>query len=154
MCIYERIKELGIELPKPAAPMGVYFPAKEFGEKFIYISGQGPAVDGKPLYVGKVGKEVSLEEGQKAAYACMVNVLSVLNEKIKDLNRVKNAVKILGFVACTDNFYDQPKVINAASQLLVDIFGEDIGKASRSAIATNVLPGNIPVEIEALFEIE
>lgn len=154
MCIYERLKELGIEIPKPSTPLGVYFPAKEFGEKFIYISGQGPTVDGKPLYVGKVGKEVSLEEGQEAAYACMINVLSVLNEKIKDLNRVKNVVKILGFVACTDNFYDHPKVINAASQLLVDIFGEEIGKASRSAIGTNALPGNFPVEIEAIFEIE
>jgi len=154
MCIYEKMKELGIELPKQAVPMGVYFPAKEFGEKFIYISGQGPALDGKPLYVGKVGKELSLEEGQKAAYVCMLNVLSALNKKVKDLNRVKNAVKILGFVACAESFYDQPKVINAASQLLVDIFGEEIGKASRSAIGTNVLPGNIPVEIEALFEIE
>ncbi|NSW90168.1 MAG: RidA family protein [Firmicutes bacterium] len=154
MCIYERMKELGIELPKPAIPMGVYFPAKEFGEKFVYISGQGPIVDGKPLYVGKVGKELSLEEGQKAAYACMLNILSVLNEKIKDLNRIKSVVKILGFVACTDDFYDQPKVINAASQLLVDIFGEEIGKASRSAVGTNVLPSNIPVEIEALFEIK
>lgn len=154
MCIYERMKELGIELPKPTVPMGVYFPAKEFGEKFIYISGQGPIVDGKPLYVGKVGKELSLKEGQKAAYACMLNILSVLNEKIKDLNRIKSVVKILGFVACTDDFYDQPKVINAASQLLVDIFGEEIGKASRSAVGTNVLPSNIPVEIEALFEIK
>lgn len=154
MCVYERMKELGIELPKPTVPMGVYFPAKEFGEKFVYISGQGPIVDGKPLYVGKVGKELSLEEGQKAAYACMLNILSVLNEKIKDLNRIKSVVKILGFVACTDDFYDQPKVINAASQLLVDIFGEEIGKASRSAVGTNVLPSNIPVEIEALFEIK
>jgi enamine deaminase RidA (YjgF/YER057c/UK114 family) len=154
MCIYEKIKKLGFELPKPAIPMGVYFPAKEFGEKFIYISGQGPIVKGKPLFTGKVGKEIILEEGQKAAVACILNVLGALNDKIKDLNKVKNVVKILGFVACTEDFYDQPKVINAASQLLVDIFGEDIGKASRSAVGTNVLPGNIPVEIEALFEVE
>ncbi|HOJ10425.1 MAG TPA: RidA family protein [Clostridiales bacterium] len=154
MCIYERLKELGIELPKTPAPLGVYFPAKEFGNKFIYISGQGPSVGGKPLCVGKVGKDLSLEEGQKAAYACMLNVLGVLNDKTGDLNRVKSAVKILGFVACANDFYDQPKVINAASKLLVDVFGEEIGKASRSAVGTNALPGNIPVEIEAIFEIE
>jgi enamine deaminase RidA (YjgF/YER057c/UK114 family) len=154
MCIYERMKELGIKLPKHPVPMGVYFPAKQFGEKFVYVSGQGPFVDGKVLYKGKVGKELSLEDGQKAAYACMLNILSILDEKIKDLNKVKSVVKILGFVASADDFFEQPKVINAASQLLVDIFGEDTGKASRSAIGTNVLPGNIPVEIEALFEIE
>ncbi|NLC68350.1 MAG: RidA family protein [Clostridiaceae bacterium] len=154
MCVYERMKELGIKLPKPPVPMGVYFPAKQFGEKFIYVSGQGPVVNGNALYKGKVGKELSLEDGQKAAYACMLNILGILEEKIKDLNKVKSVVKILGFVASAEDFFDQPKVINAASQLLVDIFGEDIGKASRSAVGTNVLPGNIPVEIEALFEIE
>ena len=84
----------------------------------------------------------------------MLNILGILEERIKDLNKVKSVVKILGFVASAEDFIDQPKVINAASQLLVDIFGEDIGKASRSAVGTNVLPGNIPVEIEALFEIE
>lgn len=84
----------------------------------------------------------------------MLNVLGVLHDKIGDLNKVKSAVKVLGFVASADDFYDHPKVINAGSQLLVDIFGEQIGKAARSAIGTNALPGNIPVEIEALFEIE
>ncbi len=153
MDIYERLRELNIEIPKPNAPLGLYSPAKVFGEKFIYISGQIPIANGTTLFVGKVGKEVSLEEGQKAAYICMINILSALNDKIKDLNRVKSVVKILGFVASSDDFYDQPKVINAASQLLVDVFGEDIGKASRSAVGTNALPGNVPVEIEALFEI-
>lgn len=154
MCVYERLKELGITLPKAPTPMGVYYPAKEFGEKFIYISGQGPNVDGKPILTGKLGRDLTLEQGQKAAYVCMLNVLGVLHEKIGDLNKVKSAVKVLGFVACADDFYDHPKVINAGSQLLVDVFGEEIGKAARSAIGTNALPGNIPVEIEALFEIE
>jgi len=154
MCIYERLKELGIVLPKAPVPLGVYYPAKEFGEKFIYISGQGPNVDGKAISTGKLGRELTLEQGQKAAYACMINVLGVLSDKIGDLNKVKSAVKVLGFVASTEDFYDHPKVINAGSQLLVDVFGEQIGKAARSTVGTNSLPGNIPVEIEALFEIE
>lgn len=153
MCVYEKIKELGIIIPKVPASGGVYTLVKEFGTDFVYVSGQGPIVDGNPIFRGKIGETLTLEQGQESAYICMLNVLSALQDKIIDLNRVKRAVKILAFVASSENFYKQPDVINSASQLLINIFGEDKGKAARSAIGTNVLPGNIPVEIEALFEL-
>ncbi|NLB43109.1 MAG: RidA family protein [Clostridiales bacterium] len=147
-----RMKEIGIELPKAPATGGVYAQAKEFGQGLIYISGCVPTIDGKsPL--GKLGAEISLEQGQECAKNAMLNVLAVLEKKIGDLNKVKNAVKILVFVAGTDEFYQHPQVANGGSQLLVDIFGEDIGAPSRSAIGVNALPGNVPVEIEALFEV-
>lgn len=154
MCVYEKLEKLGITLPEKPVALGVYFPAKEFGEKFVYISGQGPMKDGKAVITGKLGKEVSIEDGQKAAFLCMLNVLGVLHHKIGDLNKVKSAVKVLGFVAGDSDFYDHPMVMNGGSQLLIDVFGEETGKAARSAIGTNALPGNIPVEIEALFELK
>lgn len=153
MCVYERIKSLGIILPKPPAPGGIYTPVIELGRGIIYTSGQGPVIHGKPIITGKLGRDVTLEQGQELARNCMLNVLSVLQDWISDLNKIKKVVKVLAFVASTQDFFDQPKVIDAASQLLVDIFGEEIGKAARSAIGTNVLPGNIPVEIEAIFEL-
>lgn len=153
MDVYERIKELGINLPEPPPVGGVYFPVKEFGANLIYTSGIGPILNGKPVMTGKLGKELMLEQGQEAARVTMLNILGAIQAKIGDLNRIRNVVKILAFVASADDFYDQPKVMNAASQLLVDIFGEKVGKAARSAIGTNVLPGNIPVEIEVICEI-
>lgn len=153
MDVYEKMNELGIQLPKPPAPMGVYTPVKEFGANLAYTSGMGCAIAGGPVYQGKVGQELTLEQGQAAARCCMLNVLSALEKQTGDLRKVKRVVKVLAFVASAPDFFDQPKVINAASQLLVDLFGEEAGKAARSAIGTNVLPGNIPVEIEALFEL-
>ena len=152
MNVYDRMKELGISLPKPPAKGGVYAQAKEFGDGLVYISGCVPTIDGKSVH-GKLGKEITIEQGQECAKNCMLNVLAVLESHIGDLNRVKNVVKILAFVAGTDEFYDHPKVANGGSQLLVDIFGEKVGVPSRSAVGVNALPGNVPVEIEALFEI-
>ena len=146
-----RIKELGITIPEPPATGGIYTQALEFGEKFVYSSGCGPQVNGKPLWVGKVGSDLTPEQGQEAAKACILNVLSVVKKQIGDLDRIKKVVKVLAFVASSEDFYEQPKVINAASQILLDIFGEENGKPARSAIGTNVLPGNIPVEIEVLL---
>ena len=103
---------------------------------------------------GKLGQEYSVEEGQKFAQNCMLNVLAVLEKKIGDLNRVADVVKILVFVASADDFYSQPQVANGASNLLVSLFGEDAGAPTRSAVGMNVLPGNIPVEIEAIFKIK
>lgn len=154
MNVNDRIKEFGITIPEPPAAGGIYTPAREFGEKFVYSSGCGPQVNSIPVHVGKVGSDLTLEQGQEAAKACILNVLSVLQKQIGDLNRVKKVVKVLAFVASSNDFFDQPKVINAASQILIDIFGEESGKAARSAIGTNVLPGNIPVEIEVLFELK
>jgi enamine deaminase RidA (YjgF/YER057c/UK114 family) len=153
MDVYARMKELGIELPKAPAKGGVYAQAKEFGQGLIYISGCVPTIEGKsPL--GKLGAEITIEQGQECAKNAMLNVLAVLEKKIGDLNKVKNVVKILVFVAGTDEFYQHPQVANGGSQLLVDIFGEDIGAPSRSAIGVNALPGNVPVEIEGLFEVK
>ena len=153
MNVYDRMKELGIKLPKAPAKGGVYSQAKEFGEGLVYISGCGPVIDSQ-LIQGKFGDKLTVEQGQNYARNCMLNVLAVLENNIGDLNKIKNVVKILVFVAGTNDFYDQPLVANGGSKLLIDLFGEKIGAPSRSAIGVNALPGNIPVEIEALFEIE
>ncbi len=153
MDIYERLRELGLELPAPPPAGGVYMPVKEFGDNLVYTSGIGPLRDGKPAYVGKVGKDLSLEEAQEAAALTTLNILSVLHRDLGNLNRIKSIVKMLGFVASSEDFHDQPKVLNASTELLIKIFGEKAGKPARSAIGTNVLPGNIPVEIELLIEV-
>ena len=152
MDIYKRLEELGIELPKAPAKGGVYSPVKEFGENLVYVSGCGPNI-GEQTFVGKVGKDLTLEEGQQAAQNCVLNVLAVLHENLGDLNRIKNMVKILTLVSSDNEFYMQPQVANFGTQLLVDIFGEKIGAPARSAIGVNVLPGNISVESELLLEI-
>ena len=152
MDVYENLKKLGLRIPSPPPVGGKYVPAKRVGN-LVFTSGQGPIVEGKPAFTGKVGKELSLEHGQEAAKYCILNTLSVLEKAIGNLNRVKNVVKVLGFVASAQNFNQQPLVINAGSQLLIDVFGEK-GQHARSAIGTNELPGNIPVEIEVIFEID
>lgn len=150
MDIYEKLKELGLELPAAPAKGGVYTPCKEFGDHLLYVSGCGPVIGGQKIN-GKLGKEYNLEEGQKYAEQCMLNVLAVLQSKIGNLNKIKDVVKILVFVASEDDFYLQPQVANGASNLLVELFGNEIGAPTRSAIGVNVLPGNIPVEIEGIF---
>lgn len=153
MDVYKRLEELGIKLPQAPPKAGLYSPAKEFGKGLIYISGCGPSIDGE-VVEGKLGKDFTIEQGHEYAKKSMLNVLAVLEANIGDLNKVKTAVKIIAFVASADDFYSQPQVANGGSQLLLDIFGEQVGASSRSAVGVNALPGNIPVEIEALFEIE
>ncbi len=150
--VYVKLNELGLELPIAPAKGGVYSPSKVFAKNLVYISGCGPVID-RPV-AGKVGKEFTKDEAREFSRNSMLNVLAVLQAQIGDLNRVKQAVKILVFVASTDEFCEQPYVANGGSQLLVDLFGEEAGAPSRSAIGVNVLPGNIPVETEAIFEIE
>jgi len=153
MKIEERIKELGYVLPLAPAKGGLYTPCKIFNQgNLAYVSGCGPAIE-DINYKGKLGTEVSFEEGCEAAKNCMLNVLAVLKENIGDLDKIKSCVKMLVFVASDNEFYNQPQVANAATQMLIDIFGEEIGSPSRSAIGVNVLPGNIAVEIELLVEI-
>jgi enamine deaminase RidA (YjgF/YER057c/UK114 family) len=152
MDVNDRIKELGITLPPPPGPGGLYVAVKQVGN-LVYTSGVGPLENGKPAVNGKVGAEVTVEEGQTAARLCILNTLSRLQEHLGDLNRVKNVVKVLGFVASAPGFGRQPEVLNGASQLLIDTFG-DAGRHTRSAIGTSELPRNIPVEIEAIFEVE
>lgn len=148
-----RLAELEISLPLVPAPGGVYTPVREFGEQFIYMSGIGCNVPNGEKFLGKVGSEVSIVDAQRAAYQAALNSLAVLKENLGNLDRVKRIVKILGFVASSDTFYEQPQVLNAASKFLCEVFGEDVGKGARSAIGVNVLPGNIPVEIEMLIEL-
>ena len=126
---------------------------QEFGEKFLYCSGCGPDIGDGNVITGKLGKDLTLEEGQKAAYNCMLNLLSNLNAKTGDLNRIKRFVKVLGFVNSADGFAQQPQVINGFSAPLAEIFGEEKGLPARTAIGTNATPGNIAVEIEVLVEL-
>ena len=132
--VYAKLKELGLELPKAPAKGGVYSSSRMFAGNLVYISGCGPVIDGQ--VAGKVGKEFTKEEAYVFSRNSMLNVLAVLQDRIGDLNKVKQVVKIL------------------VSQLLVDLFGEEAGAPTRSAVGMNVLPGNIPVETEAIFEIE
>ena len=152
MDVYATLKELNLSLPSPPPKGGVYSPCKEFGANLVYVSGCGPMLDA-PV-AGKLGKDFTVEDGQRYAENCMLNVLAVLQAGIGDLNRVKSCVKILVLVAGTDEFYNQPQVANGASGLLVKLFGEERGAPTRSAIGVNALPGNIPVEVEGIFELE
>ncbi len=154
MKVEAKIESMGLKLPEPPQRGGVYTPIREFGDRFLYASGFGPAMDGVEPVLGKLGREVTLEQGQEAARLCTLNLLSALKAAIGDLDRVKRIVKLLVFVASDDNFYMQPQTANGASQLFVDIFGEETGLAARSAVGMNVLPGNIPVEVEAVIELK
>lgn len=153
MDVYQNLEKLGLKLPPPPPRGGLYTPCRRFGESLYYISGCGPAI-GSHNYIGKLGGGISLEEGQKAARDSMLNVLSVLQAEIGDLNRVKQAVKILTFVSSTPDFLEQPLVANGGSELLKELFGEEAGIPARSAIGVSVLPGNIAVETEAIFEVK
>lgn len=147
------LNQLNIVLPPPAKPVAKYKMAAVVGN-IIYISGHGPAKlnEGTPIK-GKVGAELSLERGIEAAQAVALNILATLKDQLGNLNRVSRLIKTLGLVNCTQDFEDQPKVINGFSELMAQVFGEENGVGARSAIGTNSLPGNIPVEIECIFEL-
>ena len=150
--ISEKLKQLNIELPKAPDPIGAYVAFKKIGN-LLYISGQLPiGTDGK-IIKGKIGKDLTLEDGEKASKLCVINILAQASKAMNgDLNQIKNCIKITGFVNSTDNFFDQPKVINPASETLSFVFG-DKGKHTRAAISTNSLPLGAAVEIDAIFEI-
>lgn len=152
MSIEDRLKELGLVLPTPPAPVAAYVPAIQTGS-LVFVSGQGPIRDGKPAYSGRLGAELTLEEGKEAARLAMLNCLAQLKGYLGSLDRVKRIVKVLGFVACTEEFDQQPFVINGGSELLEQVLGER-GKHARSAVGTNKLPFGIPVEIELIAEVE
>jgi enamine deaminase RidA (YjgF/YER057c/UK114 family) len=151
--VYQILKEKEIILPAPPAKGGVYTPVVKFGTNLYYCSGCGPQVDGENVE-GKLGEELTLEQGQHAAYNCMLNLLANLEAELGDLNKIKKFVKVLAFVNSTDDFTQQPQVVNGGSNLLMDLFGSDIGCPARTAIGVNVTPGNIACEIEALIEAE
>ena len=154
MNIYHVLESKGILLPSPPPKGGVYTPVKEFGDNFLYCSGCGPDLGNGNTIIGKLGDSLSIEDGQKAAYNCMLNLLANLHAKIGDLNKIKSFVKLLAFVNSTDSFTEQPLVVNGASNLLIDIFGEEIGCPARSAIGTNSLPGGIASDIQLIVELK
>ena len=152
MSVEKIIKQLNIEIPKSPKPVGAYV-AFRIVNKLVYISGQVSFDQNGNLIKGKVGSELSLEQGQEAAKACAINIISQLKSACDgDLEKVKSCIKINGYVNSTDNFLDQPKVINAASELIVNVFSEK-GKHARAAVSVNSLPLGAAVEIESIFEI-
>lgn len=151
--IDKRLAEIGIVLPKPAQPVATYVPWVKTGN-LVYISGQGAMKDGKLEYTGKVGETLSIEEAIASARLTGINIISHLRDACGgDLDRVKRVVKLLGLVNCTPTFGDHPKVINGASDLMVEVFG-DKGRHARSAVGAPSLPFGLSVEIEAIVEIE
>lgn len=154
MDVYEVLREKNITLPKPPPKGGIYTPVQEFGEKFLYCSGCGPDIGDGHIIVGKVGKDLTVEEGQKAAYNCMLNILANLENKIGNLNKIKRFVKVLAFVNSADDFTLQPLVVNGGSNLLAEVFGKEKGIPARTAIGSNAMPGNIACEIEVLVELK
>ena len=151
MGIEDRLKELNINLPKAPDPVGAYV-ASKIVKNLIYISGQLPLDSKGNLIKGKIGKEISLEQGKQAAEICALNLLAQLQKISGSLDKVKGCIKITGYVNSIDSFVDQPKVINGASDLISKVF-EDKGKHARAAVSVNSLPLGAAVEVEAIFEI-
>lgn len=147
----QRLADLGIVIPAPAKPVASYIPTVRTGNH-VYVSGQVGMADGSPVVTGRLGAEVGLEDGVAAARACAVNVIAALKAELGELSRVARVVKLTGFVASAPEFTDQPKVVNGASDLFVEVFG-DQGRHARSAIGVAALPLNVPVEVEAIVEV-
>lgn len=146
MDIYDKLRELNIELPSTPVAGGIYNTVV-VADNICYTSGHNCKVNGVLPHTGKLGRDVSIDEGKIDARQCILNILSSLHAELGDLNKIERFISIFAFVASSDDFYGQPKVLDAASELLVQIFG-DSGKAARSAIGVNVLPNNQPVEIQ------
>jgi enamine deaminase RidA (YjgF/YER057c/UK114 family) len=148
------LKAKNITLPATPTPMANYVPAVRTGN-LLFLSGHGPLrADGKPSLTGKLGRELTVEQGYQAAREVGLNLLATTRATLGSLDRVRRVVKVLGMVNSADGFGDQPRVINGCSDLMVEIFGEAIGKHARSAVGMAGLPVNIPVEIEMILEVE
>jgi enamine deaminase RidA (YjgF/YER057c/UK114 family) len=150
----EALKKYQLTMPNPPSKGGIYEPVKEFGGNFCYLSGCTPSFNEEVKFTGKLSSDLTVEQGQEAARFCALNLMANLQAFCGSLDKVKRIVKMLAFVAGPDTFYDQPKVANGASELLVAIFGEEAGCCARSAIGVSSLPGNAPVEIELLVELK
>ena len=149
-----RIKELKLTLPPAPKPVAKYKTALLVGN-LLYVSGHGPVkTDGKNVVVGRLGADLSLEQGKEAARSVGLAILSTVKSTLGSLDRVKRLVKTLGMVNSTPDFKDHPQVINGFSELMAEVFGEDAGVGTRSAVGMGSLPGNIPVEVECLFEVQ
>ena len=148
--IEQRLSELGLTLPEVATPAGSYLPAMISGN-LVFTAGQIPVIEGKLMATGKLGAEITVEYGAEIAQRCALNALAAVKSVIGDLDRVKQVVKIVGFVSSVPEFTSQPAVINGASEFLQQVFG-DAGKHARSAVGVSVLPLDAPVEIELIVE--
>ncbi len=151
--VYDKLKGNESHPSDPACKGGLYTPVMEFGDHLLYCSGCGPQLNGTSID-GKLGQDLTVEQGQEAAKRCMLNLLANLDAKLGDLNRIKRFVKVLAFVNSADDFTQQPQVVNGGSQLLLDLYGEERGLPARTAMGVNATPGNISVEIELLAEYE
>ena len=152
MSIEKRLEELGIVLSETAAPKFSYVSVKQVGN-LLYTSGNDCRINGKLMFEGTLGKNISIEQGQQAARQCIINILSSLKGYLGDLDKIEGCVKLLGFVQSSDDFKQQPIVMNGASDLLIEVFGES-GKHARSAIGVNTLPFDTPVEIELILQLK
>jgi enamine deaminase RidA (YjgF/YER057c/UK114 family) len=148
----ENFAALGLNLPPAPKPLGVYKPCLIDG-KYLYVSGHGTVQDDGSLIVGRIGENMNAEEGKKAARQVGLAILSTIKTNLSSLNKVKRVIKVLGMVNCTPDFESHPFIINGCSELFAKVWGEDNGIGVRSAVGMGSLPGNIPVEIEALFEL-
>ena len=154
MSAEERLKELNLSLPPLPRPMANYVSAVRTGS-LLYLAGHGPlGDDGKPISHGKLGRDLTIEDGYRAARQTALNALVTLRTELGSLDHVRRIVKVLGMVNAEPNFQKTPQVINGFSDLMVEVFGEGIGKHARSAVGMATLPNGIPVEIESIFEIE
>lgn len=148
----KRIEELHLTLPPAPKAVAVYKTAIQVGN-LLFVSGHGPYKADKTLITGRLGKDMTIEQGKEAAKQTGLAILATVKDTLGSLSKVKRLVKSFGMVNCTDDFADQPKVINGYSELMKDVFGDDAGVGARSAVGHNSLPGNIAVEIECIFEV-
>ena len=148
----EQFAQLGLSLPPAPAPLGVYKPFLIDG-KYLYISGHGPVLNNKTLITGRIGRDMDMDQGKLAARQVGLTILSTIRTHVGDLDSIKRVIKILGMVNCTPEFEKHPYIINGCSELFAEIWGEENGIGVRSAVGFGSLPDNIPVEIEAVFEL-
>ena len=148
----EQFEKLGLTLPPAPAPKGVYKPYVIDG-KYLYLSGHGPVQDDASLIIGRIGSDISPQDGKLAARQVGLTMLSTIKTNLGSLNKIKRVIKVLGMVICTSDFLYHPGVINGCSELFAAVWGEENGIGTRSAVGFGSLPDNIPVEIEALFEL-
>jgi enamine deaminase RidA (YjgF/YER057c/UK114 family) len=148
----ERLTELGLTLPTASAPLAAYVPTVRTGS-YVYVSGQLPLIDGQLVATGKVGAEIAPEQAKEMAAACALNALAAVRSELGALSAVRRIVKVVGFVASAPDFSGQPEVVNGASELFTEVFG-DAGRHARSAVGVAVLPRNAPVEVEVIVEVE
>lgn len=149
----ERFKALGLDLPPAPEPAGIYKPCLIDGNK-LYVSGHGPVKNDKNVMVGRIGADIDIEEGKLAARQVGLTILASIKAELGSFNRIGRVIKVLGMVNCTADFTKHPYVINGCSELFRSVWGDDKGVGVRSAVGFGSLPNNIPVEIEALFELK